>query len=118
MYFNNFLFLLKNTIDALAKIIGVSDEKKEELYSKYSIMSDSQIIKELSQIAYRIFNNNTVLYDYALTVIRNINPEICPQLDEMRLILSKMFSNEVEGNMSLDQNHQLINESSKIYYFV
>ena len=35
---------LKNTIDTLAKIIDVSDEKKEELYAKYSIMSDAEII--------------------------------------------------------------------------
>ena len=102
---------LKNTIDALAKIIDVSDEKKEELYSKYCIMSNVKIIKELSQIAYRMLSNNTELYDYALTVIRNINPEICPQINEMKSILSKMFSNEVEGSMSLDENHQLINES-------
>ena len=102
---------LKNTIEALSKIINISDEKKEELYAKYSIMSDAEIIKELSQISYRMFSNNAVLYDYALTVIRNINPDICPQIDEMKSILSKMFSNQVEGNMSLEENHQLINES-------
>jgi hypothetical protein len=102
---------LKNTIDTLAKIIDVSDEKKEELYAKYSIMSDAEIIKELSQISYRMFSNNDELYDYALTVIRNINPSICPQIDEMKSILSKMFSNEVEGNMSLEDNHKLVNES-------
>ena len=102
---------LKNTIDTLARIIDVSDEKKEELYAKYSIMSDAEIIKELSQISYRMFSNSDELYDYALTVIRNINPSICPQIDEMKSILSKMYSNEVEGNMSLEENHQIINES-------
>lgn len=102
---------LKNTIEALSKIINISDEKKEELYAKYSIMSDVEIIKELSQISYRMFSNNDELYNYALTVIRNINPSICPQIDEMKSILSKMFSNQVEGNMSLEENHQLINES-------
>lgn len=102
---------LKNTIEKLAKIMDVSDEKKEEFYSKYSIMSDVEIINELSQISYKMFSNNTELYDYALTVIRSINPEVCPQIDEMKSILSKMFLNEVEGNMSLDENHQLIKES-------
>ena len=102
---------LKNTIEALSKIINISDEKKEELYAKYSIMPESEIIKELSQISYRMFSTNTELYDYALDVIRNINPEICPQIDEMKSILSKMFLNEEEGNMSLEENHQLINES-------
>jgi len=74
-------------------------------------MPESEVIKELSQISYRLFSSNTELYDYALTVIRNINPEHCPHIDEMKSILSKMFSNEVEGNMSLEENHQLINES-------
>jgi len=82
---------LKNTIDALAKIINADEEKKEELYSKYSTMSDVEIIKELSQISYRILGSNTELYDYALTVIRNINPEVCPPVNEMKSILSKMF---------------------------
>lgn len=43
-------------------------------------MSDVDIIKELSQISYRILESNIELYDYALTIIRNINPEICHQL--------------------------------------
>lgn len=34
-----------------------------------------------------------------------------PPVDEMKSILSKMFSNEVEGNMSLDENHKLVNEA-------
>ena len=102
---------LKNTIDILAKIVNADADKKEELYTKYSTMSDEEIIKELSQISYRILGSDTEMYDYALTVIRNINPEICPPVEEMKSTLSKMFSNEVEGNMSLEENHQLINES-------
>lgn len=101
---------LKNTIDSLSKIINISDEKKKELYSKYSVMTDTEVIKELSQMCYSLFSN-TELYDYALTIIRNINPNICPQIDEMKSILSKMFLNELEGNISLEENHQLIKES-------
>lgn len=102
---------LKKIIDELTKNINISDEKKEELYSKYSTMSDVKIIKELSQISYRMFSSNTELYDYALSIIRSINPKICPPITEMKLILSKMFSNQIEGNMSIEENHQLINES-------
>lgn len=102
---------LKKIIDELTKNINISDEKKEELYSKYSSMSDVKIIKELSQISYRMFSSNTELYDYALSIIRSINPKICPPITEMKLILSKMFSNQIEGNMSIEENHQLINES-------
>ena len=69
------------------------------------------MIKELSQIVYRDFGNNKELYDYSLEVIRSINPQICPSIKEMKNRLSKMFSNEVAGNMSLEENHRLVNES-------
>lgn len=101
---------LERTLDNLSKIIPVDEEKKKELFSKFSGMNDAEVIKELSQIAYRILGTNQELYDYSLTVIRNINPEICPPVEEMKSILTKMFSNEVEGNMSLEENHKLVNE--------
>ena len=46
-----------------------------------------------------------------MEVIRNINPEICPPVEEMKTRLSKMFSNEVDGNMSLEENHRLVSDS-------
>lgn len=102
---------LKNVIDNLSKIISIDEEKKKELFFKYSSMSDIEVIKELSQSVYRILGTNQELYEYSLTVIRNINPGICPPVEEMKSILTKMFSNEVEGNMSLEENHKLVTES-------
>ena len=102
---------LQNTINNLSRIIDISEEKKLELISKYSTMNDKEVIKELSQIVYRIFGNNIELYDYALNIIRNINPIVCPSVEEMKSILNKMFSNQIEGNMSLEENHKLVNES-------
>ena len=64
-----------------------------------------------AQISYHILENNDELYNYALTVIRNINPKVCPPVEEMKVILNKMFSNIVDGNMSLEENHKLVNES-------
>lgn len=101
---------LNNTIDILSKIITVPEEKKRELIIKYSSLSESEVIKDLSQIVYRVLKNNEELYNYSLEVIRNINPQICPPVEEMKSRLSRMFSNEVDGNMSLDENHKLINE--------
>ncbi len=101
---------LNNTIDKLSKIITVSEEKKQELITKYSSLSESEVIKDLSQIVYRVLGSNEELYNYSLEVIRNINPQICPPVEEMKSRLSRMFSNEVDGNMSLDENHKLINE--------
>ena len=101
---------LNNTIDKLSKIITLSEEKKQELITKYSSLSESEVIKDLSQIVYRVLGSNEELYNYSLEVIRNINPQICPPVEEMKSRLSRMFSNEVDGNMSLDENHKLINE--------
>ena len=102
---------LKKTIDELSKLINISEEQKQSLFYKYLIMDEKEVIKELTQTSYRLFSNNQELYDSTLTIIRNINPQICPSLDEMKSMLHKMFSNEIQGNMSLEENHQLINES-------
>ncbi len=102
---------LTNTIDVLSKVVSVPEEKKSELIAKLSLLSEADVIKELSQIVYRVLGNNEEMYSYCLEVIRNINPDICPTVEEMKGRLSKMFSNEVEGNMSLEENHQLVNES-------
>ena len=102
---------LQNTIDILSRVISVPKDKKQELINKYSNLTEIEVIKELSRIVYRVLVNNEKMYDYCLEVIRNINPEICPPVEEMKTRLSKMFSNEVEGNMSLEENHQLVNES-------
>lgn len=102
---------INNTIDALTKIIPVPEEKKTELITKFSSLSETEAIKVLSQIVYRVLGNNEELYNYSLEVIRNINPEICPPVEEMKARLNRMFSNEVEGNMSLEENHKLVNES-------
>ena len=102
---------LQNTIDKLSRVVNVPDEKQQELITKYSTMDEQEVIKELSQIVYRILGDKEELYSYSLEVIRNINPEICPPVEEMKSILNRMYSNEVEGNMSLEDNHRLVNES-------
>ena len=99
------------TLHILSKVIEISEEKKKEMLVKYSLMSDKEIIKDLAQTAYRVLGDDPILYDYSLAVIRNINPEICPPVAKMKEILNKMFTNEVEGNMSLEENHKLIDES-------
>ncbi len=102
---------LINTIDALSRVVSISEEQKQKLINKYKDMPDSEVIKELSSTAYRVIGSNSELYDYALTVIRNINTSICPSVEEMKIIIEKMFSNEIEGNISLEENHKLVNES-------
>lgn len=105
------LIKLNNTVNSLSKVVPVSEEKKRELITRFSTMSESDVIKELSQIAYSVLKDDEMLYNSALSVIRNINPEICPSIDEMKVIINKMYSNEIDGNMSLEDNHRLVNES-------
>jgi hypothetical protein len=107
--------MLHKVIDDLSKIIEVSEEKKKELYLRYSSMDDKTVIKELSQIVYRKLRNNEELYTSALEIISNINPTICPPVEKMKVLLNKMYSNDVEGNMSMEDNHKLVKES--IVYF-
>ena len=105
------LIKLNNAIDSLSRVITVSEEKKQELITKYSSLSEKEVIKELSQIVYRLLRNNEELYNFSLGVIRNINPQICPSIEEMKNYLSRMFFNEIDGNMSLEENHSLIKET-------
>lgn len=102
---------LMDTIDALARVVSINEEQKQRFINKYIDMPDIEIIKDLSSTAYRVVGENSELYEYVLTIIRNINPSICPSVAEMKVILNKMFSNEVEGNMSLEENHKLVRES-------
>lgn len=102
---------LQNTIQLLSRVAQISDEKGAELLDHFSKMDDKDVIKEFASLSYRILGNNEEYYDYALTVIRNINSNICPPVEEMKNILGKMYSNEVEGNMSMEDNHKLVSDS-------
>lgn len=102
---------LQSTISALSKIVEIDSDKRNELITKYSSMSDVEVIKDLAQGAYRMFGTNEEYYNYALTIIRNINPQVCPPIEAMKTNLNKMFLNEIEGNMSLKDNHKLVNKS-------
>lgn len=100
---------LEGAIDALSKVITIPEGKREEIIARYSSMEEIAVIKELSQIVYTLFKDNDEVYTYCLEVIRNLNPELCPSIEEMKQMLHKMFSNDVEGNMSLEDNHKLVN---------
>ena len=102
---------LQNTINALASCIGISEEKKKEMIDRYTPMSDVEVIKELANKAYQLLASKGELYDYVLTIIRNINKEICPPIEEMKRRLEDLFFNVVEGNMDLQANHKLVTET-------
>lgn len=107
------LLPIKNVfkIDTFSKLVDITDEQKKDLLEKYSKLPDAEIIKDSSESVYRIIGPDSPFYDYALTAIRNYNTSICPPVEKMKTILTKMFSNEVEENMSLEENHRLVNES-------
>ena len=106
---------LERTIDTLSKVITIPPEKQKEMYDKYIEMPEKEVIKDLSKAAYRVVGPDSPYYDYTLTVIRNIQPSVCPPVEKLKQLLEKLFANEIEGNMSLEENHQLINNTLKKY---
>ena len=102
---------IESIVFTLARLANASEEEAKKLIDKYSTMTDIEIIKDLSILLYRMFSSNEGFYNYALTLIRSINPKKCPPIEDMKSILKSMFSNEVEGNMALEENHNLINET-------
>ena len=120
---------IENVVITLSKLINADQSTIKELLDKYTTMSEIEIIKDLSMISYRLFSDNEELYNYALTLIRNINISLCPQVEEMKIKLDNMHNNVVEGNLSLEENHKLIydnlynittlfNEAKIDYYIV
>ena len=101
---------LRATIRSISNVIPLEEAKKEEMYNRFLDMDEKAVIKELVMAAYRLLKDKPDLYDYALSVIRNINPQICPTEEEMKVKLERMFSNKIDGNMSLEDNHKLIKE--------
>lgn len=102
---------LKDILDTFSKLIAISNEQKQDLLEKYSKLPDTEIIKDLSEKVYQVIGPDSPFFDYALNIISNYSPSICPPVEEMKNKLIKMFSNEVEGNMSLEENHRLVSES-------
>ena len=94
---------VNNIVVTLARLANASEDQAKQLITAYADMNDIEIIKDLSMIAYRTFSNNEGFYTYALTLIRSINPNKCPSVNEMKTILDNMFSNKVEGNMELEE---------------
>ena len=103
--------VLKDTIDILSRVVSIPEEKKKELVEKYASKSDIIVIRDLAQMAYRVLGNDSELYDYVLEILRSMNPQICPSVSEMKERLRKMFANEMDGNMSMEDNHKIVNDS-------
>ncbi len=99
---------ISKLIDCLSSIVNITQEQKQKLMEKYSDLSDEKVLEDLFSNAYQLIGNNSPYYDYALDVIRNYNPALCPGLEEIKKTLDNKFSNNMEGNMSLEQNHELV----------
>lgn len=102
---------LRKIMDGFSSIISITEEQKDRLINGYYELSEQEIIKDLSMKVYQLIGSDSPCYDYALDLIRNYNPAICPDINVMKQMLSDMFENKIEGNMSLEQNHELVKES-------
>lgn len=101
-----------SVIDALSRAMNVDKIKVEERLQRYATMSDKDVIKDLSMIVYDNFKDNKELYEYFLSLIRNINPSIVPSVDFMNSELEKLYLNK-NDSMRLSDNHKLVSDSLK-----
>ena len=102
---------VERTIDTLSKLIEKIDDRKEGLINKYSSMKETEVIKDLVQIVYQELKTDDAYYTYALEIIRNINPKICPTVEDMKTKINRMYANKNKGSISLEENHKLVDES-------
>jgi hypothetical protein len=61
---------------------------------------------------YNKFRNDTELYEYFLSLIQHINPEITPNVEFMKSELDKMFLN-MKDDANLIENHKIVNDTFK-----
>lgn len=85
---------LERTIDALAKLDKFFLINKNELLTKYSVMTDKEIIKDLAITIYQTIGPNSTFYDYALDVIMNYNYGICKTKEKLKQALDKTFASK------------------------
>lgn len=91
---------LKKTLDDFSQLIPMSNEQKQVLLECYSNMPDEEIIKNLSENAFKNIGPNSPYYDYALLLIRNYNTALCPSIEEMKRIIDNMYSESLEETTS------------------
>ena len=67
---------IESIVITIARLANASEEETKKLIEKYSTMSEIEIIKDLSMLSYRMFSSNEGFYNYALTLIKSINPNV------------------------------------------
>ena len=102
---------IESIVITIARLANASEEETKKLIEKYSTMSEIEIIKDLSMLSYRMFSSNEGFYNYALTLIKSINPKKCPPISEMKVILNNIYSNTPNSNVDLEANHKLVCEA-------
>lgn len=102
---------IESIVITIARLANASEEETKKLIEKYSSMSEIEIIKDLSMLSYRMFSSNEGFYNYALTLIKSINPKKCPPISEMKVILNNIYSNTPNSNVDLEENHKLVCEA-------
>lgn len=102
---------IESIVFTLSRLANASEDETKKIIEKYSTMSEIEIIKDLSILSYRMFSSNEGFLNYALTLIRSINPKKCPPMEEMKSILKNMHSDSIEKDPDLQENHKLVCET-------
>lgn len=102
---------IENIVFTLSRLANAKEEDAKKLIEKYSNMTEIEIIKDLSIHSYRVFSGNEGFINYALTLIRSINPKKCPPVAEMKKLLKQIYNNLQKESKELEANHKLVIEN-------
>lgn len=102
---------LNMLINDLSSIVSINDDQKKNLIKRYESTPDKDVAKDLLKKAYGIFYNDDEKMNNVIDAIRRYYPGLQYDNDKVKTILKKAFENEIEGNMSLEENHKLVKSS-------
>lgn len=107
---------LLTIIDTVCKLVSATPEQQKHVEEVYLAYDDCNlVISDLMVDITNALGNNKQMYDYSLELLRNLDPDKYKNIDEMKKKTNEIVSNNIKkGNMSLEENHNLVKSSLKM----
>ena len=106
---------VENIINGLSKIIYISEEEKSKKLDKYKTYTDEMIMEDLFVWVFRYIGINSPYYDYALSLVNTINPNIFPDLELVKKdLLDSEYNVKRDVKKKEDYSDILIGDISKL----
>ncbi len=104
----------KDQLFLMLKEVGeysVSDEQLKSRIEEYAqITSNEELMIEVGKDIYKMYGSDSDKFDYYLEYIRGFDSFKTFSLDDYkRMIVTSLLNNVKSGNMTIEQNHQLLN---------